>query len=350
MRNGHRPLLIAQRGESCSNEQLFEYYGVAERFEIRWVPRPAVRGQEQIYGTIAAARALAARTDVLYGRHIRSCWTAAVTGIRPVVFEAHHPIVGGNPINHRLFRHMIGMRSFLGLVVITDALRSHFEDRYPMLQGKVYVAADGADPAPQAVQPLPIGESERLRVGYVGHLYEGRGIELIAALAERCPWAEFHLVGGTDADVAAWRRRTAGSPNLYFHGFHPPGQVDGYRAAMDVLVAPYQRSVAVNQGGLDTSSWMSPLKVFEYMAAGKAIIASDLPVLREVLSKENALLVNPEAIEDWTVALEQLRDPDRRRRLGRRALADFTSHHSWTRRARSVVERVERWMEQRTEE
>jgi glycosyltransferase involved in cell wall biosynthesis len=82
---------------------------------------------------------------------------------------------------------------------------------------------------------------------------------------------------------------------------------------------------------------MSPLKLFEYMSAGKPIVASDLPVLREVLDEANAVLVDPEDADAWARALESLRDAGLRERLGVRARRDFLERHTWDIRARKVL-------------
>jgi glycosyltransferase involved in cell wall biosynthesis len=84
---------------------------------------------------------------------------------------------------------------------------------------------------------------------------------------------------------------------------------------------------------------MSPLKIFEYMAAGKAIIASDLPTLREVLrDRDNALLVPPDDLDAWTRAVCELAaDAAERQRLGARALSDFAGQHSWQARAHRIM-------------
>ena len=75
----------------------------------------------------------------------------------------------------------------------------------------------------------------------------------------------------------------------------------------DVLLMPYQRKVSIGDHSADTSRWMSPMKMFEYMAAKKPFISSDLDVLREVLTDEvNALLVDPENVKAWDKALKRL--------------------------------------------
>jgi glycosyltransferase involved in cell wall biosynthesis len=113
---------------------------------------------------------------------------------------------------------------------------------------------------------------------------------------------------------------------------------------MDAVLAPYLRVVhGVGGGGGNLAAWMSPLKIFEYMAAGKPILSSDLPVLREVLRDgENAMLRAPEDIEGWATALTQLfRDEGLRARLGAQARRDFDAHYSWNRRARSILDAIE---------
>ena len=79
------------------------------------------------------------------------------------------------------------------------------------------------------------------------------------------------------------------------------------------------------------------MKIFEYMAAAKPIIASDLPVLREVLNDSNAILVDPEDIDAWRDALAALRDPKRREQLGRKAHDDFLRSYTWQARASRVL-------------
>jgi glycosyltransferase involved in cell wall biosynthesis len=73
------------------------------------------------------------------------------------------------------------------------------------------------------------------------------------------------------------------------------------------VLAPYQKAVMIHGNKGDIATWMSPLKIFEYMSHGKAIVASDLPVLREILADgHNALLVPPDDIERWKGALQRL--------------------------------------------
>ncbi|MGH8223123.1 MAG: glycosyltransferase family 4 protein, partial [Woeseiaceae bacterium] len=168
--------------------------------------------------------------------------------------------------------------------------------------------------------------------------YPGRGLELLESIARRLPWLTLHVVGNWDTRLDPGTGGSPLPPNVHAHGFLPYASAEKIRVACEVLLAPYQRQV-LTHAGADTSRWMSPLKIFEYMAAGKAIICSDIAVLHEVLThKETAWFCPPDDIEAWCAALTQLRDDERlRRALGNAARETFLRLHTWRARAASVL-------------
>ena len=237
-----------------------------------------------------------------------------------------------------MFRNMIRKPSFKRFVVISSALRDYFETNYTFQNTTdILVSHDAADPSAGAESSLRLDRS-RLQVGYIGHLYEGRGIHIIAEMAARCPWADFHFIGGNETDIQRCKEKYRSFNNMVFHGFLPPSIAADYRNAFDVLLAPYQRSVSVSGGG-DTSQWMSPLKLFEYMAAGKAILCSRIPVLKEVLTdRETAILCDPEDPDSWIQNLLTLKeDITLRLQLGNAAHAAFLANYTWKARAERVI-------------
>ena len=90
----------------------------------------------------------------------------------------------------------------------------------------------------------------------------------------------FLIVGGEPQDVENLRQRVRviGLKNVILTGFVPNARLPLYQAACDVLLMPYQRQVAASSGG-DIARYLSPMKLFEYMACERPIISSDLPVL-----------------------------------------------------------------------
>ena len=139
------------------------------------------------------------------------------------------------------------------------------------------------------------------------------------------------------------RKRTSSLPelpNLHYAGFVSHPNALQAMKAVDVLLMPYQHSVSIGVRGHDTARWMSPMKMFEYLASGTPIVSSDLTVLREVLRHgENALLVPPTAVDQWAAAVRLILD-DRAlaERLGRAGHATYEAAYTWTARARRILE------------
>jgi glycosyltransferase involved in cell wall biosynthesis len=98
--------------------------------------------------------------------------------------------------------------------------------------------------------------------------------------------------------------------------------------------------VIVSDGRIEVAKWMSPLKLFEYMALARPIVASDLPVLREVLRDgDNARLAQPDDAEDWERVIDELlADSEGAAAMGARARNDIETKYSWRHRARAIAQ------------
>jgi len=231
------------------------------------------------------------------------------------------------------------------MLVITRALQDALENRYGRYipSKDVIIAPNGIEP--ERFENLPAVEPARRQLGLTeaptvvctGHLYAGRGAELFVELAKAIPDAQFVWAGGNLEDVAAWKERSAHLHNVTFSGFIPNDRLPLYQAAADILIMPYGKVIGISSGGGNSAAISSPLKMFEYLAAGRAIITSDLPVFHEVLNAQNAMFCPPEDVPAWTAAVRALLDyPARREALASQARQD-SLRYSWTERAKRAL-------------
>lgn len=332
---GHEVTLICSAND-VTPEEIFAAYGVEHPFEIRPL-RPRSGKLAKCWFVVRAVNAVRRSSfDLVYGRDLPALGAISF-GRRPVIYETHLPADG--PVRTLVEYALLTRRSCIGYVVISEVLKGMYRAKYRRLRHHVVVAHDAADDPGTTMAEGSISR-DRLAVGYVGHLYKGRGIDVIMECAGKLPDMDFHIVGGEEVDVEHWRRNIRSS-NVIFHGYQPNSRLHGYYDMFDVVLAPYERAVST-AGGRNTASWMSPLKIFEYMSHGKAMICSDLPVLREVLEHERtALLVAPDQPSEWVDALLRLRDDDLRRTIAHNARNEFLERYTWRKRAENILDTLD---------
>jgi glycosyltransferase involved in cell wall biosynthesis len=339
---GHAVSVFAHPFKKGNSPDIYKNYGVEKTFALKLIPRlslPVLWNISYLRAVLKSIRSEPA-PDLFYGRYVYAL-TACARAYPDVkvVLESH--FLPTNPLQRAVERRLMQRPNFAGLVVISEALRQDYLKTFPCLKtGQVLAAHDGADlPAEGRVLPAVLqGEAGRLKIGYAGKLSEGKGLGLIGSLSVLCPKAEFHIFGGWPGEVEKWKTRIHGR-NVFFYGHRPHSELAGFYPHMDILLAPLQQENKVGRT-YDIGRWTSPLKIFEYMAHGKPVIASDIPPLREIIRNgKNGLLVDPQDPEAWKHAADLLiRDPALAEKLGRQGRKDLEERYAWSVRVRNVLE------------
>lgn len=179
-----------------------------------------------------------------------------------------------------------------GLMFTSSALQSAMFERFPRLREKPSFLSHHRI---AAIPPVPEAcELERrdgpIRLGYVGSILPWKGLEVLIDAIRLLPDSfHAHIIGGTEGDeyrskLIAFARSQGVAERVRFTPFLPTDQLASTLRSLDCLVLPL---AAEDQGS-------SPMKLLEYLAASRPVIASDLPSIREVLTHRwNGLLFAP---------------------------------------------------------
>ncbi|MBL8862411.1 MAG: glycosyltransferase family 4 protein [Planctomycetes bacterium] len=315
---------------------------------IDWIDRvpralqyaPA-RLQELSFARNAARRVLAAHADAwVLAREIECTLRLVRAGSRSTFLEIHRVPAGGT----RRRWLLEAARGARGIVAISGGVRADLV-ALGIPETAITVEHDGFEPARFAARPsraearraLALPEGAPL-VAYTGGLLAWKGVDVLVEAARLVPEVYFVIAGGLEADVARVRAQAGGLANVRVDGFQPPERVPWYLAAADLGVVPNRSRPAIS------ARYTSPLKVFESMAVGLPLVASDLPSLAELLRRDvDALLVapdDPRALADGIARL--VADPALRTRLATN-LAARAPEHTWDARARRLLE----WMREK---
>lgn len=210
-------------------------------------------------------------------------------------------------------------------------------------RSKILVLSGGVDIASIDV---PLSKQDaRMQLGvaaddfvilYTGHLYAWKGVDTLAEAAKRCgDHQKVYFVGGTETDVSAFKGKYGHIPSVRITGFVDHAEIPTYLKAADMVVLP--------NSALTTESqyYTSPLKMFEYMASGRPILASDLPSMRQTLAEETAFWFKPDDADSLS---EGIRTISAGRLLAEQkavAARGAVEQFSWMERAKKAVDFIE---------
>lgn len=227
-----------------------------------------------------------------------------------------------------------------GLIVITEHLKRLYTEAGIETE-KILVAPDGVDlkrfgsggnkSKVRHELGLPV---EQKIIGYTGHLFPWKGVYTLADSAQYLQDSMIMIVGGTPEDFKRFEAvvKGKGHNNILLIGHVPPHSVPLYLVACDVLVLPNSAKYRISQ------YYTSPLKLFEYMAAKRPIVASDLPSIREILTDgKNAILVAPDDPRALADGIKRLLDDDCLAECVSDRALEKVQKYTWQRRAEFIL-------------
>lgn len=348
---GHSVTLFARPNRTVPVQEIFDFYAAPRVFEIarapRLIPFRSSKDRWSVSFSLSLLPSLAKWSREYDLFYTRIPLLAALTARRrkKCAFEAHRPLPDGRlsgPLG-RYFSAATERADFLGLVAISGVLaRLYRQAGVP--ESKLLVAHDGVDlerfepELDRAAAKVRAGLApDQLTVGYCGHLYRGRGIEELLDCAAARPGLRFIFAGGNPGDVQRYRSEAEERKieNVLFTGFVPNREIPPWLYASDVLVMPYTR-------GTQSAEFMSPMKMFEYMAAGRPIIAPRYESTCEVLEHErNALLISECTRDALLPAIDRAVSDSRCWDYARNAREDVKKF-AWKNRAAEILEFLDR--------
>ena len=310
-RLGHDVEIICRASaEGAKDPQcLAPLYGLSA--PLRWRQVPVHVGKHEPLARRVLWRSLLRRPHLVYARNYVAPAYTAHLGI-PTVAESHAHIGHMSPAFERMLRAST-QRAFRGLVTISPVLSEHYAERGVPIE-KLLVLPDAVDPLlfvpPNQLPPSPF-EGQGPHVVYAGHLYDYKGIPTVLSAAAMTPHIRYHFLGGLpeDRERNLNRARQAKLTNVQFHDPVPHSQVPPYLWHADLLVLP-------PSADHPSAAWTSPVKLGEYLASTRPVIASDIPALRYWLTDQEAAFFradDPESLAQTVRAL--LADGKRRASL-----------------------------------
>lgn len=336
--------LIAPYRKNKMKSDFFDYYSVKRNFKFKriWAPdfyfpgrfdRISFYVKSFISAVFLSIYTLFKKSDFIYSRDELPLFLLSFFR-KNLIFEAHH-----FSNSRRLFYRRFKDRN-LKVIVITKHLKDDFI-KIGFRPENILVVPDGVD-----LEKFDIDISKEEARGkvnllldakiamYTGHLFDWKGVSTLLEAAHQCRDVLFVFVGGMPADIEKFKKKTKllGLDNVFILGHRLHRDIPLFLKAADVLLLPNSSKEEISR------FHTSPLKLFEYMASKRLIIASNLPSLREILDEDVSVFAVSDDSNSWVDKIESvLADVNLRESLSSRAF-ERVKDYTWAKRAEKIIE------------
>ncbi|MBI4778934.1 glycosyltransferase family 4 protein [Candidatus Falkowbacteria bacterium] len=323
--------------KKASDAEIFSYYNIKTKFKITKIPQLdlSAKGSSKINFLIRSfSFLLFARLYVLFKKYDILYFRTPLAGLffNNFYLETHEL--------PRMLKswHKLAFKKAKKIIVLTKFLKQELAAA-GVSEAKIIVAPDAVDlnefkvniTRDQARQKLSLPVDKKI-IAYAGNLsfHDWKGVDVLLDSLKYLPGICCLLVGGDELWSAKIKERYSAA-DLLITGHKNHNEVPAYLKAADILILPNKK------GDANSEYYTSPLKLFEYMASGRPIVASNLLSIREVLNKTNAVLVepnNPAGLADGIKKI--IIDEILAEKISKQALID-AENYTWFKRAEKII-------------
>ena len=243
---------------------------------------------------------------------------------KKIILELHHEITGFSKIIYWLLRNL-NLIDNLRFIFLNKKL-----NRIYKINKKKYLILD------DAVNLRDFNHKEKKKFKktcvYIGSFFEGKGIEQILRLAKKNKKVSFHLYG-----EIKYLNILNKDENVKFFNYVNYSKIPKILSKYSVALMPYQNKVK-GRGSIYLQKYMSPLKMFDYMAAKMIVIASNLGVYKHILKNNfNCKLVEVNKDDEWSNAIQSSFENTTKNKYLKKNAYKTVQKYTWDKRCKSII-------------
>lgn len=346
--------LICPRRFNPIKEDPFDYYRVSKNFKINKIFHIDLVPLDRFLGPLASwISSLIFAFSIFWYILLKNLFTKdsvffshdhfplfSLSFLSPNIFWDVHDFPRLKTFLHRTY-YSFFLKRLRGFIVTNSWKKKELEKIFGIENKKILICPNGVD-----VDEFNIKDSKeecREKLGlplnkkivlYTGHLYSWKGVDTLAEASQFLPKdVEIYFVGGTEKDIKKFKiQNSKFKVNIIGHRPHP--EIPYWQKSADVLVLPNTAKEEISK------YWTSPMKMFEYMASKKPIVATDLPSQRDILNEDNALLVKPDDPKALAEGIKKiLENEELAKSLTIKAYHDV-QYFTWENRAKKILDLI----------
>lgn len=279
------------------------------------------------------------KTDLFITRNLFNIFILNILR-RDVIIEIHHDISNEGRIVNALYKYfpILNKKNVIKIIAITASVKSYLVKNFNVDPRKIEII-----PSASAINLSfkKIKKNNKYNVGYFGSLEKSKGIEFIMKLSSLNQNNNYYVFGGDKNQVDNLNKKKK-NLNLKICPYIPYRLVGKYMKKMDVLLMPSNKNLLKSTGGVgNIAKYTSPLKLFDYLASGKLIIASNLKVFQEIIrNNRDCIMMNNLNPNTWCKLIKNLNKNLTKINKIKLNAYNLSKHYTYDIRAKKILKNI----------
>ena len=303
---GHKIVLITPN--TGKNISLKKFYGIQNKIKlvkIKWFKEFPLGMSYYLYSAASILNGLFLKTEIFITRNFFTLFILNLLK-KKVIIEVHHDLENEGRLVKFLYRNfdIFDNQNIIKIIAITNSVKSYLIHNFKIDKKKIEIIPSASS---LKFKFKKLKKKYRYNIGYFGSLDKSKGSNFIISLSKKDKKNKYYIYGGKPEEVQKLKKNI--SNNLKINPSIPYSKIKSYLSKMDILLIPSNTKKLRSLGGVgNIAKFTSPLKLFDYLASGKLILASNLKVFREILKDEkNCIIVNKMDENNWKNKINKIK-------------------------------------------
>ncbi len=318
-----------------------EHYGIRKNFSIIKIKKFNKFPQGfnyYLFSIYAIILGIKLKSDLYITRNYFTLFILLILR-KKIIFEVHNSLSNEGRINNFIVKYfkILNSKNIVKLIFITNSVKEFFFKKYNIKNKQSLILSSASN----FITLLPeYKKKNSYKIGYFGLVNKSRGLDFLCKLSQIDLKNKYYLYG-CSKDIKNFYTKKFRNNNIFFNTHVPHKKIKNLMSHMDLLILPYEKKVTASGNVGDIGNFTSPMKLFDYLASSKPIIASSLPVLKEVLvNKKNCIFVNSLNIFKWKLIIERILLNNSQKRIISRNNFFLAKKYTYTNRVKEMFKDI----------
>ena len=328
-------LITPNTGLKCNIKNYYDLIFSPTRIKIKYFKKFPKGLNYYLFSFFSVLKGISLKPDVFVTRNLFTLIILLLFN-KKVIVELHHDFSNeGRFVNFAFtYFNILNSKNIIQIVAITNAVKNFLIRELKINKKKIKVIPSASS---LRVKFSKLKKKNKYNIGYFGSLEKSKGYEFINNLSKMDKNNNYYIYGG-DKKIISILKKNIQNKNLYLHEYIPYKKLKHHISKMDVLIMPSNKKILRSTGGVgNIAKYTSPLKLFDYLSAGKFIIVSDLKVFYEIIKNNKHCMVINLSQSKWLKVLKNVKNNLKKINILKKNAFTLSKQYTYKNRAKQLV-------------